>query len=109
MSSEIDLGVAVAIAATPRVTVSAEILVRRVKELGRIADVIAPHPLITGVDTIRLSPVGSNTTSATGVAGLRWNVTRTWLVNGYVVLPMTDRGLTAKPVPTVSIDYSITR
>lgn len=109
VSGEIDVGVAVAIAATPRVTVSAEILVRRVKELGRIADVIAPHPLITGVDTIRLSPVGSNATSATAVAGLRWNLTRTWLVNGYVVLPTTDRGLRPKPVPTVSIDYSITR
>jgi hypothetical protein len=108
VSREVDVGGAAAIAATPRFTASAEILVRRVEELGVIADVIAPHPLIMGVDTIRLSPVGSSATTATGVIGVRWNVAGTWLVNGYVVLPITDRGLSAKPVPTVSIDYAFT-
>jgi hypothetical protein len=109
VSREIDLAAAGAIAVTPRLTVSSEVLMRRVKELGRIADVIAPHPLIAGVDTIRLSSVGGNATTASAVAGFRWNVTRTLLVNTSVVFPLTGRGLRATALPSVSIDYSIQR
>jgi len=106
ISHQIALGGALVIAATPRVTLSAELLWRRVGELGRIADVVVPHPVFTGVDTLRLTSVGNDASSATTVGGIRWNVTRTWLVNGYVALAATDGGLRAKPVPTVSLDYS---
>ena len=106
LSREASAGVAVALAATPRLTVSAETLVRRVKELGEIAEVAARHPLISGVDTIRLVPTGNNATPVAGVAGVRWNPVRTWLVSAYVVWAATDRGLAARPVPAVSIDYS---
>jgi hypothetical protein len=40
------------------------------------------------------------------VAGMRWNVTGTWLVNSYIVVPITDGGLHARPTPAFSIDYS---
>ena len=95
-----------AVAATPRVTLSVESLIRRVTELGGIVDVAERHPIIEGVDTIRLLPIGGNATAAAGVAGVRWNPARTWLVNAYVMWAMTDRGLTAKPIPAISIEYS---
>jgi hypothetical protein len=106
VSREASVGAALALAATPRVTLSVESLIRRVEELGRIVDVTERHPVISGVNTIRLLPIGGNATAAAGVAGVRWNPARTWLVNAYVMWAMTDRGLTARPVPAVSIDYS---
>lgn len=109
ISREIDISGAVAIAATPRLTLSAESLIRRVDELGGIADIAARHPLIVGVDTIRLLPVGGNATAVAGVAGVRWNPAETWLVNAYVMWAANDRGLTASPIPAISIDYSFAR
>jgi hypothetical protein len=106
ISREVDVGGALALAATPRLTLSAESLVRRVHALGEIADVAAPHPLISGVNTIRLLPVGGNATTVTAVAGVRWNPAGTWLVNAHMVWAATDRGLGARPMPTVSIDYA---
>lgn len=106
VSREASMGAALAVAATPRVTLSVESLIRRVTELGGIVDVAERHPIIEGVDTIRLLPIGGNATAAAGVAGVRWNPARTWLVNAYVMWAMTDRGLTARPIPAISIDYS---
>ncbi len=109
VSQEWGGGAALAIAATPRLTFSAESLIRRVEQLAPIADVVAPHPLMVGVDTIRLLPSGSHGTTVAAVAGIRWNPARTWLVNGHVVWAVNDRGLRARPVPTLSVDYSFTR
>jgi hypothetical protein len=36
-------------------------------------------------------------------------VTGTWLLHGNVLLPLTERGLTARVTPTVALDYSFTR
>ena len=109
VSRELNLSGALVVAATSRVTVSAETLVRRVDELREIAEVVEPHPLVAGVDTIRLAPSGPNATSIVAIAGLRWNVRGTWLVNAHVIVPATERGLTPRPVPIVSVDYSFTR
>jgi hypothetical protein len=106
ISREIDVGAAVALAATPRLTLSAESLIRRVNALGEIADVAAPHPEISGVDTIRLLPIGGNAATVAAVAGLRWNPGRTWLVNAHMIWAVSDRGLRARPMPAVSVDYS---
>ena len=109
VSSETQLGAAVAVAATPRLTLSAETFMRRVEQLGEIVEIVAPHPLVAGVDTIRLGSAGSGVTTATLVTGLRWNVAQTWLINAHVAVPMTERGLRATVVPVVSLDYSFAR
>jgi hypothetical protein len=99
---------AAAIAATmqDRVTFSAEALVRRISRLGGIHEIIEPHSLLGGVDTLRLLPTGESTTTMAAVGGIRWNVARTWLLNSYVVIPITAAGLLGPPIPTVSLDYS---
>jgi len=89
-----------------RVTFSGETLIRRIDGLRGILDVAVPHPSITGVDTLRLLPTGGSTTTMSAVAGVRWNVTRTWLVNSYIVVPVADGGLHARPTPAFSVDYS---
>jgi hypothetical protein len=109
VSSETDLSAAVAVAVTPRVTFSLETFLRRVNALGEINDIVASHPLVSGVDTIRLGAVGGNVTTATLVTGMRWNVAQTWLINANIAVPATDRGLVADVVPTVSLEYSFAR
>ena len=109
VSSETQLSAAVAVAATPQLTLSLETFWRRVKELGEIDDIVASHPLVADVDTIRLGSVGGNVSTATIVTGVRWNVAQTWLVNANIALPTTDRGLVADVVPTVSLEYSFAR
>jgi hypothetical protein len=89
-----------------RVTLSGETLVRRIEQLSGIREVAEPHPLFTGADTIRLLPTGGSLTTVAAVAGLRWNITQGWLLNSYVFVPVTQRGLVARVVPAIAIDYS---
>ena len=106
---EISYGGAVAFAASPRMTVSGEVLARRIAGIQRITAVSAPHPRLRGVETSRLMPVGEDQTSAFAVAGVKWNVSSTWLVHANVLMPLSDSGLTAKFTPTVAMDYSFAR
>ncbi len=109
ISEEMSVGGAVAFAATRRVTVSGETIIRRVKELGEIADVSSRHPLLAGVDTIRLLPVGDNAVTAVVLPGVRWNLGDTYLLNAHVIVPISDRGLGTRPIPTISVDYLFAR
>jgi len=109
VSSETHVSAAVAVAVTPQVTLSLDTFLRRVKKLGEIDDIVASHPLVSGVETIRLGSVGGNVTTATLVTGVRWNVAQTWLINASIAVPTTERGLVADVVPTVSLEYSFAR
>lgn len=106
---ELSAGGAVAYAATPRVTLVGEVLARRLAGAQSVAEVVAPHPRIAGVETMRLMPAGDSLASGVVVAGLKWNVGGTWLLHGNVLVPLTARGLTARVTPTVAMDYSFTR
>jgi hypothetical protein len=100
---------ALAIAATPRLTLVGELLARRIDGLQRIGPVSAPHPRISGVETIRLMSTGENETTSYAVAGFKWNVGGTWLLHGHVLVPLADNGLTARFTPTLALDYSFAR
>jgi hypothetical protein len=94
-------------AVTPRVTVSGELLVRRVAELREVGLVRAAHPTIAGVDTIRLSTVGdTGTMLANAIAGLKWNVGSTLVVGGHVAIPLRHRALTAPFTPTLAVEFA---
>lgn len=103
-----ETGMAGAVAFTPaaRLTVSGELLVRRLSEVHSIQEFTAPHPTIGGVNTLRLIPGTASTTLSQLSIGFKWNATETWLVNGGVALPMGDSGLTARWVPTVGFEYT---
>jgi hypothetical protein len=96
-------------AATLRLTVSAELLVRRIQALGRITEVAEPHPTLSGIDTIRLLSIGENATTSVAVFGAKWNVGRTLLLSAYALVPVGNRGLRPGFTPMVSLDYAITR
>jgi hypothetical protein len=107
VSKEVAFSGAESAAVADRLTLSAETLIRRMSGLHDIREVIQRHPSVAGVDTIRLLPTGGAITTATAVAGMRWNVSRTWLLNAYVLVPIGERGLRARPTPALSIEYSI--
>jgi hypothetical protein len=109
IGDEVSYGAAAAVAASPTVTVVGEFLGQRIAGLQRIAPVVAPHPRIRGVNTTRLMPSGDDQTTAFGVAGVKWNVSGTWLLHASVLFPLTDRGLTTMITPTIAFDYSFAR
>ena len=106
---EVSYGGAVAMAATPRVTLVGEILARRISGVPRVSEVVAAHPRVRGVQTLRLMPAGEDQTTAFAVAGFKWNIGSTWLLHGNVLMPLTDAGLTAPFTPTIAFDYSFAR
>jgi hypothetical protein len=42
-------------------------------------------------------------------AGMKWNVSSTWLLHGNILFPLTDAGLTTTFTPTIALDYSFER
>jgi hypothetical protein len=105
-SNQLSAAAAVAATVMDRVTFSAEALVRRISRLSRIREVAEPNALFRGVDTIRLLPDDSAATTVAAVAGMRWNIAGTWLLNSYVVIPITSSGLVGRTAPVFSVDYS---
>jgi hypothetical protein len=107
-SNEIDYRGALAVVASPRLTLVTEVLGRRLGA-GRLTNVVAPHPQLAGIETIRLSATEQTTTRTMLVVGARWNVAHQWLVSAQVLRPLTSAGLNVRWVPTVSLDYSMGR
>jgi hypothetical protein len=100
---------ALAVAANDRLTFLGELLGRRLESGGSIAQTVAAHPRLVGVETIRLTGVAEATYRAVAVGGFKWNVADTWLVSASVLRSMTSTGLTAPVVPSVAVEYSFGR
>lgn len=109
IGSEFGMGAAVAHAATPRLTIVGELLARRSDATREIVPVVEPHPRINDVETLRLMPSGNQRFATLAVAGFKWNVGGTWLVQGNVLFPLVERGLRARFTPMLAVDYSFTR
>jgi opacity protein-like surface antigen len=106
VSNEVTIGAAALAAISPRVTLSGEMLARRVSELRDLDLLAAPHPTIVGVDTYRLVAGQGGNTALQLVAGLKWNVASTMVLGGHVRWSATHSGLTATLTPTVAFEYA---
>jgi hypothetical protein len=106
VSDEITYAAALTVAPAPRITVAAEFTGRHLGDIGRISEIAAPHPLIAGVETVRLSAgaLGMDVVNAGG--SFKWNVGGAWLVKASVLMPGTSAGLTSRARTTVGIDYA---
>lgn len=109
VSNEVTFGTAVVFAAAPRFNVVGEIFGRRLGSLARIAAATAPHPQLPNVVTTRLLADNTGTITAQALAGVKWNIARTWLLNANVLFPLTNTGLTGRPTPTIALDYTFDR
>src|SRR5918912_966698 len=99
LARELSYGGAIALQASPRVTVSGELLGRWLDSFGTIVSTVAAHPTILGVQTIRLTPDASTLNIMTVVPGFKWNLTDTWVLAGNVSIPLTTGGLTSPFTP----------
>jgi hypothetical protein len=106
ISDEFSYAGALTVAASPRVTMAAELTGRHLSDVARTIDVTAPHPSIPGVETTRLgvAELGLDVVDASG--SVKWNPTGTWLVRASVLVPTRDAGLTSRARITAGLDYS---
>jgi len=109
LAGELSYGAGVAVATSTRLSLVGELLGRYIDSSGHLLSTIAPHPLLTGVDTIRLTGDSSNLQMVTAVPGFKWNVSATWVLAGNVTIPLTSAGLTAPITPFLGLDYAIGR
>jgi hypothetical protein len=109
VSDNLGYAAAVTVVAVPRLTIVGELSGLRIGGLGRLAEATQPHPSLVGVDTIRLTGVDQTSDRIVAVAGVKWNVADTWLFTANVRRSLTDGGLNAGWVPTVTFEYSLGR
>jgi hypothetical protein len=105
ISDELTAGGAAAIAAHPRLSLTAELLARNIAELRPIEISAQPHPTIGGVQTIRLVGGEPGRTVAGGIAGFKWNPGGTVVVGAHVRWSFTSAGLTAPVTPSIALEY----
>jgi len=105
LAPELSYNGALAVAASPRVTIVGELLGRWVDSPRDIVPLAGPHPSIAGVQTIRLVPGTASLRTVLLVPGFRWNLTDTWVMAGSVTVPLTHAGLTAAYAPFIGFDY----
>ena len=96
---------AVTAVAAPRVTLVGEVLGRRLRAVGRLVETTLPHPRLAGVDTVRLTSSDETADRLIVVGGFKWNIASTWLLTANILRPLTDVGLNASWVPSVTFDY----
>jgi Putative MetA-pathway of phenol degradation len=109
LANELSYGAGVAVAATDRVSMVGELLGRFIDSSGHLLSITAPHPLLNGVNTIRLTGDASSLQILTAVPGFKWNLSDTWVLAGNVSIPLTTGGLTAPITPFIGLDYAIGR
>ena len=109
IGNEVGFGGAASVAATQRLTLVGEVMLRRLEGVHRITQVVEPHPELSDVLTMRLVPGGREEMTAFSVAGFKWNLGGTWLLQGHVLVPLSDNGLTARFTPALALDYSFAR
>jgi Putative MetA-pathway of phenol degradation len=96
---------AVTAVAAPRLTLVGELLGRRLNAVGRLVETTLPHPRLAGVDTVRLTSSDETADRLLVVAGFKWDIASTWLLTANILRPLTDVGLNARWVPSVTFDY----
>ena len=105
VSDELVLGAAAAYAVHPRLSLTAEVLSRRIDELRPLLLTSQPHPTRLGVQTIRLTGGEPGQTVSSGIAGFKWNPSGTLVFGANVRWNFTTAGLTAPLTPSVGLEY----
>jgi hypothetical protein len=105
VSDGVDFGTALSVNPGAHVTIAAELFGRRL-DLGRLEQVVAPHPALPGVQTLRLVEAQEHTTQTLAAVGFKWNLSDAWLLSATMVLPLNQSGLTARFMPSASLEYN---
>jgi anti-sigma factor RsiW len=105
VSDEFYASGALTFAATPRVTIAGELLVRRLSDVRQFTIAEDLNPLSAGVITQRLVPGEVTVTQSSAVTGVKWNAGTRLVLTGEVLWRLGKAGLTAPFTPTIAIDY----
>jgi hypothetical protein len=109
LSRELDFATAATAAVTPNVTLIGELAGRHLDTVRRLTETTAMHPRLARVETVRLTGALQSMTRIVAMAGIKWNIAGALLLNASVIRPLTEAGLNARWVPTLSVDYSFGR
>jgi hypothetical protein len=107
LADQLDWRSALAVSASPKVTLIGELVVRRLSGVGGLAPVRTPHPVLPNVETMRLAGLGESLVTTTAVGGFKWNVAGTWLVNGQLAFGLTRGGLRAPVTAVFGLEYAL--
>jgi hypothetical protein len=107
LATEANYDGAVAVAATPHLTIATEVLGRWINGLGGVVSTTTSNPAIVGAQTIRLTPNTASLNMVTFVPGFKWNVSDTWVLAANVMIPLSSSGLTARVTPFIGLDYQL--
>jgi hypothetical protein len=100
-------------AATPKVTLVADLLGRQLRDAFRLRSASAPFQFQQGpaaaventtVDTVALA--AGNVNSLLGTAGVKVNPWGNLLLSGHVLFPLNDQGLKSGITPVIGFEYS---
>jgi len=109
LADEVSFGGAVAVAATPRLSIIAEALGRSIDSPGGIVPIAAAHPTLRDVQTIRLAPGRSRLNIISVAPGIKWNIADTWVLSANVGMPLTNTALAAPFTPFIGLDFALGR
>jgi hypothetical protein len=104
VSPLLDWTSAATFAAAPRVTLSGELLLRRLSKLRTLEPVYQPHSTLRGSEALRWV-AGDGAATALVATGARWSLGASWLLNTSLLFRLTEAGLGARVTPAVSLDY----
>lgn len=109
VSKELDYSAGLTAAAGSRLTIVGELVGRRLSAAGHLTEIVAPHPRLVGVETIRLTSVEQGTNRIVVVGGVKWNIASAFLVAANLSRFLTQAGLTARWIPALSVEYTFGR
>lgn len=113
---EINYTAGFAVSASPRLSLSATLVGRTLRNVTRFAvgdksfsyrtTTGGPLQAVSYNDGLDVSSTSGNLTLLLGVAGFKLNVGKTLLLNGNVLFPLNDDGLRPKTTAVVGLDYA---
>jgi hypothetical protein len=109
VSREFAYGGAVTFAASPRATLVAELMGRYLSSLHTATDLYLPGSGNSAVETMRWVPTPGGVNQVLSAFGLKWNLAGGYMLNGNILVSLTDSGLTARVVPSITLDYTFAR
>lgn len=112
VTDEVNYAGGVEFAATPKLTLVGDLVGRQLRNSGRLVE----QPRVFNWTTLA-GTRGSTTFAefasqpgslnlALAAAGVKFNPTRTLLISGNVLFPLSDAGIRSKPVPVIGFEYS---
>jgi len=109
LARELTYGTAISVAPSSRLTLTGEILGRWIDGPGALETVVAPHPSISDVETLRIVAADNGRHVLAISPGVKWNINGRFVFMATVTHALSDDGLTSGMTPFFGFDYALGR